>query len=480
MVSGPLKLKMGFSSISESSREAEDVLPRNQCAIDFKGSLKGHVEHADEIYNLKASNIFTESDIEGVDTKQKINCSKRPSARSDCIWLISDNNSPSLLSSDDSEIDCGVLSLHDQFSSTLSLSESFGSLLKEDKGDSSLYVPRMSSNDKASCLANGPCEIVEGKDLNNQKIIPWIHETVGNKMNDSPFGLLESDDSSHDRSVSEDSSAVSTPSTSANLHDDRPFKDFDRTDIWVSSLDLNEDSELIGYKEQDFDMLYTDFPSPSFCATRNIQISSSNSSFATPLSQTESKIVLEDKDSDEPIFWPLDYSSYKNPEFDKFLCLSPRKDIQNVGHPGVRRLYPIRSRLHPKNSCQADKDTKKPKVTASECKSRGINNGFQMIAPIPSRLSRSMKCSSLQQQQKQSNDPKKRRQVQLKVNVDKHIVDKESSNKILQDLEACDSKNLFVDGTSIEELLGLNEFDGHEGINGDARDDLFKFYVSPR
>ncbi|XP_020107487.1 uncharacterized protein LOC109723511 [Ananas comosus] len=455
---------MGFDSTDASLIMAKES--RLQDASEHNAG------DADRIRKREVADISVKFHIQDIDLKKQISDAEGMSNDGDSLGFSSDCNSPSFLSSDSSEFDHNGVSLHDQFSSMLSLSRIPGPLMVEEtKEDSNICKYNIGPFNDVPIIANGSRDSVEVKDLAQDK--------VANEVKDTLIVSLESDDSSFEKSPSENSSVISSPGRSPSSEDYTPSPNSDRTDIWVSSLDLNnEDSRLIQDKEQGFDIFDSDFPSPSFSVWRNRHMQSS---------KIEVENTLEDLDSDEPLFWPLDHTSYYSPEFEKFLCLSPCKHTREISSNGFHQLNPVRSRLEEKNShsmgrnsssqaCRSLIFNSKSKPTAKESKIKVLDNSVQKIASAPSRLSRSSKASSEQQP---CNSSKKKRPLHLKVDVEKSHGGWQIRNKPLQDLEASDLQNLVAEGFSIEKLVGLNEFDGHEGISCAGGDDQLTLNGSP-
>ncbi|KQJ91803.1 uncharacterized protein LOC104584750 [Brachypodium distachyon] len=318
---------------------------------------------------------------------------------------------------------------------------------------------------------------------------------------------------SYSSSVSEQSLQISSPCTSFTVHsNDTRSDDLDRADIWVSSLDLDEeDSALLGDNEQFLDVFSSGFPSPSFSASRSLQFGHCSSSPAT-LHMEESIEI------DDPIFWPFERTSYSSPQFDKFLSISPRKSSMNIGLAEIRQLSPMTQRLHKNKQPSPNKSKEAHRRNASLGKlpspskikepHRGNANLGKLPSPnkskephrgnaslgakgnkvsqdkvqkdvaVPSRLRRTTKTSSKHQP---LNSSEKRRPPLLKI--DASI--KGSSPRLqvihpLQELEASDLQNLADNKILIEEFVGLDEFDGHEGISSDLSNCQFGFSLTPR
>nr|XP_009401146.1 PREDICTED: uncharacterized protein LOC103985231 isoform X1 [Musa acuminata subsp. malaccensis]XP_009401148.1 PREDICTED: uncharacterized protein LOC103985231 isoform X1 [Musa acuminata subsp. malaccensis]XP_018681563.1 PREDICTED: uncharacterized protein LOC103985231 isoform X1 [Musa acuminata subsp. malaccensis] len=272
----------------------------------------------------------------------------------------------------------------------------------------------------------------------------------------------------------EDTSISNSLCAFPSTYVDTPW-DLDRTDIWVSSLDLErEDSELLKDREEEFDIFISDFPSPSLGAMGHLQIWSLGSRSLISGGQEE-KFKNTTTDSDEPLYWPFNHNLYNGLDFENFLCPSPCKDARNIGIAGFPDSKLTRLRLH-QNRLQVDrKDSQrigrritispKPAAVTTEHETRVAGNGAQRSALMSSRLSRSFKTPSYQHPW---NISKRRGRPQLKISVGKHGGSStELLNQPLKELELHDS---VFEGNSIEKIVGLNEFDGHEGINVDCEE----------
>ncbi|XP_038986789.1 uncharacterized protein LOC120112162 [Phoenix dactylifera] len=429
---------MGFNGSNESSKQANEMVPRIQSISEntstrswSKDALRGHKAGLNQIDTEKSTVFLPGSEAKNFDMEKPVDYTEGLSEESDYMWLSSDKSS-SLFSSDDSqdiwEFDCRDLSIHDRFSSSSLLSESYDFLSDKGKGFPNFDGFRMSPTGETPLVLNRQCEDTEGEGL-KKEIVLQLHETVRNKVKHSQNGHSDSCDSSYEVSLSEDLPVTNNSCTSFNTYDDTPSRDFDRTDIWVSSLDLEEeDSELIQDTEQAFNIFDLDFPSPSFSAKLDFQIRPSSYSSISSIGQTdEVNNATGESDFDEPLFWPFDHNSYRCLEFKSFLCLSPRKDGGIDGVSGPRESKLVSLRLHQENTPagrQVNKGCRRrlafsptPKSAATECKTRGSDNSVRKCAASPSGLSKATKASS---DQHSCNISKKRRPPHLKNDVPKH------------------------------------------------------------
>lgn len=370
---------------------------------------------------------------------------------------------------DDFEIDSKASSLHNQFSTKLSLSSSNDVIMKREE----IATSPCPDKEVPSTILNLPLKSLK-QDATEEDAIRWRLEKNGFPfvLSDSEFG-----DSSYDSSLSEQSSTISTPSTPFTVQSDTQSVDLDRTDIWVSSLDLDsEDSALLPGKEQLLDSLSSDFPSPSFSAVRSLQFGTSSSSTGT----SERK---EASESDEPIFWPFERTAYNSPEFEKFLSLSPRRNTMDMGYAEVRQLNPVLQRLRKNKLSSAKKSIEPHRGSTNSCpKGTKVSSQekIQKAPTAPSRLSRTTKASAPSSHQVPSNC-QRRRPPHLKLGPPRKVsTPKLQTDHPLKETGARGIPNLADKKGRIEELIGLDEFDGHEGIGSDSPDYQFCLWLSPR
>jgi hypothetical protein len=363
---------------------------------------------------------------------------------------------------DGSEFDNKTTSLHDQFSTQLSLSSS----------NDSKEIATSSCPDKECPLAILNLSLKSLKqDATEEDAVKWRLEENG-----FPFVLSDSEwgDSSYASSLSEQSSTISTPSTPFTVQSDTQSEDLDRTDIWVSSLDLEaEDSALLPEpdKEQFQDALGFDFPSPSFSAIRSLQFGPS--SYSTGILQSKGA-----NDSNEPIFWPFERTCYNSPEFDKFLSVSPRRNTMDLGYAEVRHLNPVLQRLR-KSTLSSVKKCIEPCQGTRNSGAKGSmassQEKIQKTPAVPSRLSRTTKAPA------PSGHHQKRRPPHLKLGGLRKVSSPQlQADHSTKTNEASDVQKLADKKSRIEELIGLDEFDGHEGLGSDSSDHQFSLWISPR
>ncbi|OEL26352.1 hypothetical protein BAE44_0012627 [Dichanthelium oligosanthes] len=366
---------------------------------------------------------------------------------------------------DGSELDNKATSLHNQFSTQLSLSSSSDVIMNKEETTTSPCPDK----EVPSPILNWPLKSFK-QDSTEEEAIRWRLEKNG-----FPFVISDSEcgDSLYDSSLSEQSSTISTPSTPFTVQSE----DLDRTDIWVSSLDLDaEDSALLPGKEQFQDILSSDFPSPSFSAVRSLQFGPSSSS-------PRASQKKEATDPDEPIFWPFERTSYNSPEFDKFLSVSPRRNPMDIGYSEVRQLNPVLQRLHKNKLSSAKKSTESHRGSTNSG-TKGTKapsqEKIEKMPAVPSRLSRTTKAPAPSSHQVPSNC-QRRRPPHLKLGAPRNVSSPQlQADQPVKKIEAGNIQKLEDKKSRIEELIGLDEFDGYEGISSDSSDYQFSLWLSPR
>ncbi|XP_006664440.1 uncharacterized protein LOC102712597 [Oryza brachyantha] len=420
------------------------------------------MEVAKEDKNVCSKEISTILMIEEV-SEELTSGMDNPYAATDISKLSPKANPASAPECGGSEFDNNMASLHNHLTAHLSL------FSLKDTWMNMKEVAASADREDPTAILSCPLKTVN-KDANEELVTEW---RLG--MGDFPLVSSECGDSSCESSLSERSSMTSSPCTSFTAHSDTRSEDLEGVDIWVSSLDLNEEnSDLLQENEQDLGFLSSDFPSPSFSAVRSLQFCTSN---LTPaISHTK-----EANDSDEPIFWPFERTSYDSPEFDKFLLVSPRRNTMDIGFTEIHRLNPIMQRLHKNRLSSARKNVESHHGSVT-LGAKGIKyssgDKVQKANTAPSRLNRTTRTPSKSQS---PGNCEKRKPSHLKISPpgkDKHP--QLQSGCTVQELEASDLQKLAVENILIEQFIGLNEFDGHEGIDSDSSDNKLSLWLSSR
>ncbi|ONK77264.1 uncharacterized protein A4U43_C02F4760 [Asparagus officinalis] len=454
---------MGFNGCNESDQQAKRAPPPRA-----RSAVKSSNHDDSSNHRRKGAAVFPESEVEKFDnTKEQSNFIQKLSDGSNFMLA-------SICKSPDSRDVCWNLNPREHFSSILSLSGS----------DVSFDGHIISPADEASFVLDRLLQVSDGGD-SEEEVAVWLHNPPSAVVTSSSV-CSENGDSSNNRSSCDDSSPFETSSTSLSTLEETPLfvRDFDRMGIWVSSLDLDaEDSDFVHETGRGSDVSDSDFPSPSIFSARQ-KYRYGSSSLITSFVQTEEiGSSSEMCDSDEPLFWPFDEKSYWLPEFEKnFLRTSPRK--------GVKSLKPARLKNDPRDSGKSI-DEKKcrrrlafgPRAKAPAGKHNvetSIDENTQNISEwSPSGLSKSHQTSI-------NKCP-----CSIEITERAPLSDVKSQihtcNKQLQDvpLPEPDSTNLHVSKeVSIEKMVGLNEFDGHEGLSVESEEECtlkgspFKMMIS--
>lgn len=331
----------------------------------------------------------------------------------------------------------------------LSLFEKSSECLESGEDNCIFDGSKISPMEESSLLEGDNDEEVEDE----ENTVIWLKNLVENEAKDYSPRCLESGDSS-----------VLSSCTSLSTCDDMTSYVHDS----CSLLDLEvEDSELTWEREQGYDVFeLNDFPSPSYKASIRLSLGSKTDETNTSCSELS--------DSDEPLFWPFDQSTYWHSEFQDFICISPRRDVKPSMFPVLTKSKSDRWILHQqsnhsssrKNDQECDKRMvfhSTPVLYSSKDKFIGSSNAIKKKVTTPSRLSISTQSFSVQ---RPNNTNTKEKLHKLKINTQNHHVD------VFQDFVA--------EQVPIEKLVGLNEFDGHEGVELEFDETQFFLLRSPR
>ncbi|KAJ7980715.1 Histone demethylase UTY [Quillaja saponaria] len=235
------------------------------------------------------------------------------------------------------------------------------------------------------------------------------------------------------------------------------ISDLDRVSYWVSLLNLEgQDCQLISETKPELDCFGDDFPSSSFMSSWSPEVLSSGSIVSSlseihdkkPRPKISSDLLSETTEpetssADEPLFWPFEREfNWNSEEAWNCFSMSPLKDIKYPGTPQTS----VGLKLHDK------------KVKPKEGCRRRLAFGS---GSTTSRLRSVAKC--------EQRDDK-----------DACCIITESSRSVWEEDSVLNGKlaskkeYLAIDEEfPIESLLGLNEFDGHEGIDSGFNADIF-------
>jgi hypothetical protein len=144
----------------------------------------------------------------------------------------------------------------------------------------------------------------------------------------------------------------------------------------------------------------------------------------------------------------------------------------DLGYAEVRHLNPVLQRLR-KSTLSSVKKCIEPCQGTRNSGAKGSmassQEKIQKTPAVPSRLSRTTKAPA------PSGHHQKRRPPHLKLGGLRLQADHSTKTN-----EASDVQKLADKKSRIEELIGLDEFDGHEGLGSDSSDHQFSLWISPR
>ncbi|PIA45463.1 hypothetical protein AQUCO_01700767v1, partial [Aquilegia coerulea] len=374
----------------------------------------------------KSAAIFPELEEDGVDNQFDI---ESWSDGGDCMWLFSDTKSPSLTSTDHLLIE--------RMSSWLSMSRSlsFSSIIKEE----SLLLER-----KTNYIA---CQ--EDKEHAGS----WVLDSKWNGLEEMSAG-----------SSNEQSSYKDCNSSWTSLSTDEDYSSW----IWdVDNVGFCDDlSDIV----TGWDIFKSVLPSPLHMNRLNSLTRSSNSCVSSLteenydslscdlLSETSSETTFfGDLDNNCPLFWPSESQFSWNSEvlFDCF-CISPRRvgseveKSENLCSPKSVIL-----RLHSRKF----KDRKEELIST---RSKVVNKNTRRFSAMPSKLSITSQASMQTRPLEIENIGLEEQRKSIPTNV--------LTTDCTDLLQKCFLQDSDL---SIESLVGLNEFDGHEGIDEDFQEDNF-------
>ena len=243
----------------------------------------------------------------------------------------------------------------------------------------------------------------------------------------------------------------SVSSNSTKSESPSQILDFDVENYSVSLLNLDvEDSELIADFDHDLefhDHTQSSFPSPSFKSSCALSTNSSESRSEIALETLE----FEDLDTEsEPLFWPLEkkFSWSSDQETWRCFTMSPRKEDEASQSSCDAFELRVEEREKPVFGLGSE---------ASTIMERRLRNKA-IATSIPSRLSISSKSGAkIAKFETETNEiprDSKASDGLFPLNLACHILD----GGLLEE-------EFKQEELSIELLLGLGEFDGHEGVD---------------
>lgn len=323
-------------------------------------------------------------------------------------------------------------------------------------------------------------ETVLQEELKEEEVVTWLIPSSGNNFSDSSVTISESAESLCSEPF-EDLSTCDDSSSRFSTDLDSPFwaRDIDKTVYSVSLINLDgEESDWISDKQSEMDLIQSDFPSPSYKSSWGSESSGSYVSSKTEICDAKSEYVatseafdLADFSPDKPLFWPTDANSDCGSDFTwDFFIMSPRKNNHKLLSSEGSSYGSFRLRVQSRKM-DMEKGCRRRLVFGSGSKSSNIlelkcTNGNKEVRrsnTMPSRLSESTKSLM--------------KIAPLNMEVDKVEA---NGNGLTKKSMGWFSEEGFDSNMElpIEKLLGLDEFDGREGVESEFNKDDFSLNES--
>lgn len=389
-----------------------------------------------------------------------------------CMWLTSDSSSPAYFFEEYRLSSSLHVSVDEWMISWLStLANSYVHLDKASSISDKSRELNPDQEDASSERTEPDFEMILQEDLKEEKRLSLVSKSCRRKID---FSVSSSESSSSNfehccgnLTSSDDSAAPPSSTTFDSPSCSSRTSDLDGMSFSVSLLSLDgDDSKWTSDTELESDILRSSFPSPSCWRSWSSEAFSSSSNVSTPgkfqdghlhrdlsLENSSSEAgVLKDFNTDGPLFWPFDKKLDWNSEEDwKCFAMSPRKDKlsispQRISSKSVEMKFHD-SRVDSKMVCRRRLVFSSGSAASNilEKKQRRDNNSStKKMNSMPSRLKKSVKDGRIP-------TPK---------------VDSGNTN-LSQDDFASNRK------LPIEILLGLDEFDGHEGVDSEFNEGVF-------
>ncbi|KAI4334608.1 hypothetical protein L6164_019275 [Bauhinia variegata] len=262
------------------------------------------------------------------------------------------------------------------------------------------------------------------------------------------------------------------------------ISDLERASYWDSLLNVEEeDSEWILDSKPELDYIKDGFSRPSYKRSWGSVVVASVSYFPSitrvqgSRSEENSSVEhqLEDKEdinSDEPLYWPFEgKSNWNSEESWSSFSISPPKHINCFGTltKSVEAKL-LERKLEINKGCRRRLGFGSTKSGISECKQKG-HDAVCRRKPESSRLRMPSKCSSKIAPSESKHDIVILRQGVVPSNQGRTSVKEDFASK--KELQVGMGDFALDEQLTIETLVGLKEFDGHEGLDSDLDDDIF-------
>ncbi|KAG5242106.1 Histone demethylase UTY [Salix suchowensis] len=252
----------------------------------------------------------------------------------------------------------------------------------------------------------------------------------------------------------DDSAAFDSPSCSSRV------SDLDRMSFSVSCLSLDGDDST-WTPDTESDILKSSFPSPSCRRSPSSEAFSSSSNVSTPgkfkkgdlrrdsspeNSSSEAE-VLKDSNTDGPLFWPFDKKLEWDSEEDwKCFAMSPRKDMPQLS-------------ISPRRVSSE----------SAEMKFHGSRVDSKVVWRRRLVFSSGSAAPTIPEKKQRRNDHRSAKKMNsMRSGLKKSVKDGKVSTPKVDSDDVASNKKL-----PIEMLLGLDEFDGHEGVDSEFNEAVF-------
>ncbi|XWS35250.1 hypothetical protein CRYUN_Cryun21dG0109800 [Craigia yunnanensis] len=442
--------------------QREDELPRPISACSQTECIRSQIKRIDHIYTARKKVVPVSPRLsieEDVDFDKLLGKGSFLSDDDDSMWLSSGCVSPSAFFEEHQLSSPFHLVANEWLVSWLqsTLADSYVSLSKEASLSNS--CKSKPEEHKSFALA----KVVSGKilqeGLEGEGGVTWQLHSPGNYATDPPADSAEP--------IKSSCGQCSDESTSDSNY--------------LMSLSTNLDSSSqMSNTELELDYFHSCFPSPS---CKSIWGSEAKSSISTTinrkdeiaesnlsLEQTSKAENMEDFSADEPLFWPFDRKiDWNSEETWKYFSMSPRKDIIKVTTPEGISPISIGSELNNRNRnllnrCRKElvlhSESTASKILELKQGSIGYNNNksgrVKRGNTMPSRLRESTKDSA----------------KIVPLDIDNQILplkvgEVPTTKSVLTRRNFWEDDFTSNEELSIETVLGLGEFDGHEGIDSE-------------
>ncbi|KAF9608180.1 hypothetical protein IFM89_007566 [Coptis chinensis] len=422
----------------------------NQLRSRGKGSSNlRRSNDVDDAWKLtkKSAAIFPESEEYGVDDQFDF---EKWSGEGDCMWLFSDIKPPSLTCEDH----LGT----ERLSFRLSISRN--SVLSSINEISFFDGSRTDPIDEASLLLEKMSNLTIVR-KNLEQVVPW-------QLSSSWNGMKEMSESSDEHSCYENSSDCESSWMSLSTDDaSSGIWELDKMDACDPLIDIRTG----------WDVFQSEFPSPSYMRRCYSLVGSSDSNVSTLHEENQnslsSDLLSEDVlqaaecDNDEPLFRPPESKFSWNSEvlFDCF-CMSPRRVGSELGKCerfSAPKSVILRLQSRKFRDQKEEFSSSRSQVPTTFCsKIKHEKKNMRRTSNMPSKLRISVQDST------------EKRPLEIRDDLDEPTRENIANDVLITDYrELLEDCFLSIKDVPIETLVGLDEFNGHEGVNGNFDENSF-------